>query len=84
VFVLLTSVLSHAPALEVPHNNGQVRLNHCLKICERIIGRAVNVDDVVSLEDSVCALAKLVSSESPDNAGSDRAASSAPPPEEED
>lgn len=81
-FVVFLTRLTAYVALEIPHNNGQVRLNHCLKICERIVARAIDVDEVVKLEDTVFELEKLLPPSSPMSARGDRG--SAPPPEEED
>ena len=42
-------------SLVVPNldSNAQVRLDHCLKICERIVARNVNDDDIESLQGQV-------------------------------
>eukprot|EP00038_Savillea_parva_P008674 m.178466 g.178466 ORF g.178466 m.178466 type:complete len:297 (-) comp14549_c0_seq1:294-1184(-) len=77
----LYALLHEDQSLEVPHNNSQVRLNHCLKICERIVARAIDANDVANLEIEVGALEKSVTPASRDTDAESDAALSPPPTE---
>lgn len=49
----LFNLLQESQTLEVPHNNAQVRLNYCLKICEGIIGQQISKEDIDRLLEQV-------------------------------
>eukprot|EP00040_Diaphanoeca_grandis_P019777 m.104717 g.104717 ORF g.104717 m.104717 type:complete len:265 (-) comp27589_c0_seq2:116-910(-) len=55
----LFNLLNENQSLEVPHSNAQVRLNHCLRISERIINQQVDPEDVRKLETLVVQLEQL-------------------------
>lgn len=46
----LYNLLQENESLEIPHSNAQVRLNHCLRICERILARHISENEVRDLE----------------------------------
>mmetsp|Transcript_35402 Transcript_35402/g.92635 ORF Transcript_35402/g.92635 Transcript_35402/m.92635 type:complete len:288 (-) Transcript_35402:90-953(-) len=78
VLTQLFALLHEDQSLEVPHNNSQVRLNHCLKICERIVARAVDIDEVNELDRRIAAIEKIVPAA--DDGGAAAAAAPQPPP----
>ena len=45
--------LSLVDVVPILDSNAQVRLDHCLKICERIVARNVGDDDIAALRDAV-------------------------------